>query len=161
MTGNKEAEVRGRGPVGPIMHTKNDVFGRGDWAGLIKETVSLSPLASSAIELWNFKNFAGKDIMNKQDVHNALRGDPKAAYNAAKQGAGWALGQRYSPVSTLNSALNNPNQGVAGGLRDQVLDYKNPSPKSQKYDLQTPRRLQRDTNQRNKALPTILEKLLP
>ncbi len=161
LTGNKEAEVRGRGPAGPIMHTKNDVFGRGDFAGLVKETISLSPLASSAIEFWQGKNFAGKDIMNKKDVHDALRGDPKAAYNAAKQGAGWALGQRYSPVSTLNSALNNPNQGVAGGLRDQFLDYKNPSPKSQKYEAQTPRRLQKDTVQRNKAPPSILEKLLP
>lgn len=162
LTGNEAAEVRGRGPVAPYMHVKHDLFGHGDLVPLVKETVSLSPFLSSAIEAWQGKNFAGKDIVNKKDFNEAITGSPKAAYNVAKQAGGWALGQRYSPFSTLNSAMSNPNQGPAGGLRDAVLDLKNPSPKSQKYDANTARRLNQEKNQRTKAGgQSFLEKMLP
>ncbi len=163
ITGNDKAEVRGRGPIAPYMHVKNDLFGRGDIDPLIRETISVSPLAAAAVQFWQGKDFGGtRDIIDKKDLKRALQGDAGSAYNVAKQGAGWAAGQRYAPLGTLNSSLGNPNQGVAGGLRDAVLDLKNPSPKSQKYEGQTEHRNQMDNNRRRKAGGySVLEKLLP
>ncbi len=160
ITGNEAAEVRGRGPVAPFMHVKNDLFGRGDIGPLLRETASVSPLVATAMDLYKFKDFGGRDIVDKKDLHEAQRGDIKAGARAATQFGGWAAGQRYSPISTLNSALTNPNQGVAGGLRDALLDLKNPSGKAQKYEAQTPRRLNQDHNRRVKNPTNIGDKIL-
>ncbi len=159
ITGNEAAEARGRGPVAPYMHAKEAVT-KGDFGPLIQETLSLSPMLSTIGQIARFKDYGGRDIVDKKDVSDAFGGDLKAAGRATAEGSAYLAQQRYAPFNTLNSALSNTNQGALGGLRDTVLDLKNLSPAAQKYEAKTPSRINREHVQRLRKQPNIADKAL-
>ncbi len=159
VTGNEDATVRGRGPMGPISHVR-EMRETGDYGPIYRELVSFSPLISTAMDIFRNSDFGGNKIINPKDLSGALHGDPKSAARAAGQAGGYALQAAVSPVGTVNSALSNKNQGLAKGLRDNVMDIKNPSPGAQKWMHTQPRIQQRETVRRSKKDPNIGDKFL-
>ncbi len=159
LTGNEDASVRGRGPMGPISHIR-EMRETGDYGPLYRETLSFSPLIAAVMDISRNKDFGGNPILDRKDLSDALHGSPKGVARSGAQALGYAAQTGVAPLGTLNSALSNKNQGVLGGLRDQVTDVKNPSPAAAKWMNTQERSQQRDHTRRVKKEPNIGDKFL-
>ncbi|MBA1993862.1 hypothetical protein, partial [Escherichia coli] len=63
---------------------------------------------------------------------------------------GYAVRTAVAPVNTAAQIAGRPDRSVLGGLRDQFLDIRNPSPASRKFDAGVVRRYDQQARQREK-----------
>jgi hypothetical protein len=118
-TGNKDAEVRPRGPLKPIYDVADIARGKADLGKLVSGGFTLAPPARLAIDAATNRNWAGKQIINPQapwyDQVGAaaehLAGSTVAPYGQMR-GTMMAKGSKGSPFEEL---------------RNQVLDIKAPT----------------------------------
>jgi hypothetical protein len=132
MTGNPDAAAQRRGPLAIPHHVGRALQGKEDPMSAARSTFTVSPMLSTAAETLNNRDFAGQQIVEPGTVRRAAKGSPAAAARVVGQEAQHLAGGLISPLGTLGRSR--PDQGVAGTLRDQALDIRNPTPASRKRD---------------------------
>ena len=143
ITGNPDAETQPRGPMAPINAVRKAVAGE-NINRITRGTITLPPLLSTALELRNNQDFAGRNIVepghmqqiiprSMEDVPNSL----KHLGGAAVEGAEHVAKGLVSPIGQAASIFNK-GQNPGGGVRDLLLDIRNPSDRSRAYELKAP-----------------------
>ncbi len=123
--------------------------------------MTLAPWLGLPLGFLADQTFSNHPIVNPQDFHDFFHeGDVVAGGRAAGQFLGWGAQTSISPLNTLNSALNNDNQGsVTKGLRDSFLDIKNPSTAETKWRDNQYRVQTKETKRRDKKQDNLFDKL--
>ncbi len=125
-TGNPDATQNRRGPLSIPYHLNEALHGREDLASAARSTMTIQPFISTLMETYFNKDFRGKSIVEPGDVAAATKGDLRSAGKVGIQFGEHAARGLVSPVGTLENTIkkkNNPGEGI----RDQLLDQKNPS----------------------------------
>lgn len=143
VTGNPNAETQPRGPMAPINAARLALQGE-NINRVTRGTMTLPPLLSTALELRNNQDFAGRNIVepgrmqqiiphSMGDVPNSLRQAGGAAVEAGEHVAKGLV----SPIGQA-ATIYNKGQNPLAGVRDLALDIKNPSQRSVAYELKAP-----------------------
>jgi hypothetical protein len=138
VTGNPKAEANRRGPMTIPHHFYKAMQGIEDPAEAGRLALSLSPLTSTLSEAYNNRDFAGRQIMETGDVHKAFNaptvgGKVKAGIRVGvEEGEHLARGlvPPYGTFAQNVAAHHNVEQAV----RDQLMDIREPSSQSIKYE---------------------------
>jgi hypothetical protein len=147
VTGNDAAKAARRGPTTIPHHLVEAAEGKQDATAFARGTVTLPPLISAALGIYQNKDFRGKPIIEPGDMRNAFHGSPAAAARVVTQGGEYAARSLVSPYSTFANAHQkaktsdqnaNPAVSVAKAIRDGALDIKDPSAKAQRYERMLP-----------------------
>jgi hypothetical protein len=135
ITGNPNAEAHRRGPIAIPNAMVRALQGKGDITQSLRSTMTLSPLAATAIEAYNNRDFANREILQKGTVARIGTGPNRvqAAGSAAVQEGEHLARGLVSPYGTAANALD-AKRNLGQGLRDQLLDIKNPTPQATRYE---------------------------
>jgi hypothetical protein len=157
LTGNDKAEVQSRGPLGPLHHVARSGEALSDPMQFARSTVTIPPLTSTILETLFNKDWRGKSIVEPGTFSKAAHGSIKDMGRVAVQEGEHALRGLVSPVGTAEGVAAK-DISPAGGLRDQVLDIRNPSAAQKKYEANIARTSEKAVKSRFKKPPGQLEK---
>jgi hypothetical protein len=135
ITGNPDAEAHRRGPIAIPNALVRAFQGHGDITQSLRSTMTLSPLAATAMEAYNNRDYANREILQKGTVARIGTGPNRlqAAGSAAVQEGEHVARGLVSPYGTAANALD-AKRNLVQGLRDQLLDIKNPTPQAVRYE---------------------------
>lgn len=160
LTGNNQASMQRRGSLSLPSHVVAATRGKEDPLSALRTTFPLSPLLTIPMEQLTNRDFRGKPILERQDFSRAAHGDAVGAANLAAQEGDYLGRNLFSPFNTAANTASRPDLSMAGGLRDQILDIKNPSPKAIKYGANSAKYNQRSARQRMRSGAGPLETLV-
>ena len=149
VTGNEDAIQNRRGPMSIPYHLNEAAQGREDIASAARTTMTMQPMISTLMEAIYNKDFRGKPVVEPGDLRAAAHGDVRAAGRAAVQEGEHTARGLISPLSTLENTVKkglNPGEGI----RDQVLDQKNPSAAARRWMRKQPINSWRDARTRER-----------
>jgi hypothetical protein len=164
LTGNPHAETQPRGPMSPIQNTYRAVAsGTKDMGDLANAAVTLSPLLKTTLELYRNRDFADRPIVERAQVQgmvpHSVSDVPRAAAdtlgNVVRAGEHITRGL-VTPLGQAEQVWNK-GQGPIGGLRDLLLDIRNPSQASTNYEAKAPAKNNQALQQRFKKPRGMLE----
>jgi hypothetical protein len=139
VTGNPEAELR---PPGPLTIPTNLVragIGEKDISAALRDTFTIPPLANTALSLARNQNFAGRPIVQPEDIKRAAHGSIPSAGRAAVAAGEFALRGTVSPYNLAIGGITGNKQSIPGVIRDQMLGISNPTPQAVKYEKLKPK----------------------
>ena len=151
VTGNQNAEIR---PMGPLTIPTNLVragLGEKDISAALRDTFTIPPLMSTAGDLLRNQNFAGRPIVQPEDIKRAAHGSPTSAARAAVSAAEFAARGTIAPLNIAMGAVNGNNEGLLGAARDQLLGIHNPTPQEVRFQRLKPKYDQRALKQEKKT----------
>lgn len=140
VSGNDKASEIPRGPLTIPANLAKAARGEDDVASALRATTTLSPFVSMALQLLHNKDFADRDIIDKGDVRETMHGNPKAAARVGASGVEFVARNAISPLNVAENEEKKPNGSILGGIRDQLLGIKNPSPKASKFEAEVPKK---------------------
>ncbi|MCC8964520.1 hypothetical protein H8A95_19915 [Bradyrhizobium sp. Pear76] len=158
ITGNDHASAARRGPLAIPYHLHEAARGKENLTTAARDTFTLSPALSTAMQQLSGLDWRGKPIIEPGDVAKAAHGDWRGAARAVAQEADFLGRGLVSPYSTMTNVINKK-QSFAGGLRDQALDVRNPSQGAIRYEQQLPRKLQESAVSRQRHPVGLAERL--
>lgn len=159
VTGNDDAEANRRGPTTIPAHIAGALQGREDIAAPVRAALTISPLLSTLQEALVNRDWRGKNIVEPGDVREAaVHGNVGGAARALTSEAEF-LGRGL--VAPFNMAASTYQKQSDGGLtgaakavgktaRDQVLDVKDVSDKSARYQQNIEKHQRQDLKTRFK-----------
>lgn len=139
VTGNDNAEVR---PMGPLTIPTNAVkagLGQKDISAAVRDTFTIPPLMNTAQSLIRNQNFAGRPIVQPEDVKRAAHGSITSAGRAAVSAAEFAARGTIAPYNLAMGGLTENKQSIPGVIRDQMLGINNPTAASVRYEKLKPK----------------------
>ena len=149
-TGDKHASEIPRGPLTIPADLGKAARGEDDVASALRATTTLSPMVSMALQLLRNKDFGDRSIIEPGDVRNAFKGSPLAAGKVASQGAEFVARNAISPLNVIENEAKKPNGSFLGGVRDQLLGIKHPSPKAAKFEAGAARKAEQNAMTRQR-----------
>ena len=150
ITGNKGASQQRRGPISVPAHIVDALRGKEDITAPLKSLVTPSPLLTAVLQAKDNRDYRGKPIVERGLVAQAAKGNVRAGGQAAVEAGEFAARNLFSPYNTYANTVDS-GHSVAGGLRDQMLDIKNPSRRSVAYSAKTSRYNMQSLRQRNRS----------
>lgn len=150
ITGNKGASQQRRGPISVPAHIVDALRGKEDITAPLKSLVTPSPLLTAVLQAKDNRDYRGKPIVERGLVAQAAKGNLRAGGQAAVEAGEFAARNLFSPYNTYANTVDS-GHSVAGGLRDQMLDIKNPSRRSVAYSAKTSRYNMQSLRQRNRS----------
>lgn len=156
LTGNPDASAQRRGPMSIPHHLARAAEGKEDIMQAGRSTLTMAPALATALETLNNKDFRGKQIIEPGDVRAAAHGSGSAAARVGVQATEHAARGLVSPIGTAEMAYGK-GAGVGSTLRDQLLDIRNPSPQSRKYEATIAKTSTQKAVSRFKKPPGMLE----
>ncbi|MHC2257137.1 hypothetical protein ACVILK_006829 [Bradyrhizobium embrapense] len=159
ITGNDHASAARRGPLAIPYHLYEAARGKENLTTAARDTFTLSPALSTAMQQLSGLDWRGKPIIEPGDVAKAAHGDWRGGARAVAQEADFLGHGLVSPYSTLTNTINK-NQSIGGGLRDQALDIRKPSQGAIRYEQQLPRKLHESAVSRQRHPVGLAERLV-
>lgn len=147
VTGNKEAEQRPRGPLAIPTHYLKVLQGKEDLGTANKATLTIPPLVSTLWEAMNNQDWAGRKIVEPGTIAGVSRGHVPSMVRAVAQEGEHAVRGLVSPYGTVANAIGRK-QSVGDAVRDALLDQKNPSARSIRFERQENKRNQQADRRR-------------
>jgi hypothetical protein len=142
LTGNNHSEARRRGPLALPNHVARAMEGKEDLLNVgPSSALTLSPLVGGAYDLYKNRDFAGRPFVQPGDMARMAKGPNRlqAAGRVATQGAAAGAKTFIAPYAMASKALESRSPGGAlGSVRDQALDFRNPSPAAIAYEAHSP-----------------------
>jgi hypothetical protein len=136
ITNNPDASMYRRGPIAIPNAIARAASGKGDVTQGLRDTFTVPPMATTALEALHNKDYANKNIIEPGDFSNAMHGSGRAAVRVGVQEGLHTAQGLVSPIGTAVNASRN--QGIPAAIRDQALGIKNPSVKSRIYEKMAP-----------------------
>ncbi|MHC2252772.1 hypothetical protein ACVILK_002464 [Bradyrhizobium embrapense] len=106
-------------PLAIPYHLYVGVRGKENLTTVARDTFTLSPALSTAMQQLSGLDWRGKLIIKPGDVAKAAHGDWRVAARAVAEEADFLGRGRVSLYSTLTNTINK-SQSIAGGLQDQA-----------------------------------------
>lgn len=137
VSGNDKAEAYPRGAITLPTHIVRSLQGKEDFASGIRGLATVSPLAQTGLQVLSGKDFAGRDIIEKNTMARAARGDVTAAGKVGLEGADFLGRNLVSPYGTFSNAAQGGRNPLEA-IRDSAFDIKNPSQKASNFSAKQP-----------------------
>jgi hypothetical protein len=133
LTGNEDAEVRPMGPLTIPTNVYRAGVGEKDIGQALRDTFTIPPLANTVTSLLRNQNFAGRSIVQPEDIKEAAHGSPKALGRAALSAAEFTARGLVAPYNLAAGGLTENKQSIPGVIRDQLLGITNPTDSAVKF----------------------------
>jgi hypothetical protein len=107
--------------------------GEKDIGQALRDTFTIPPLANTVTSLLRNQNFAGRSIVQPEDIKEAAHGSPKALGRAALSAAEFTARGLVAPYNLAAGGLTENKQSIPGVIRDQLLGITNPTDSAVKF----------------------------